>query len=76
MNDVAQILSRIETVDAGAAARLLPLVYDELRKLAAGLARRAIGASSIVLLTLAAPALLGGLLSRPGPVAQFSYSDS
>jgi RNA polymerase sigma factor (TIGR02999 family) len=35
MNDVTQILSRIETGDSAAAEQLLPLVYDELRKLAA-----------------------------------------
>jgi RNA polymerase sigma factor (TIGR02999 family) len=35
MNDVTRILSTIEQGDAGAAARLLPLIYDELRKLAA-----------------------------------------
>lgn len=35
MNDVTQILSRIETGDLAAAEQLLPLVYDELRKLAA-----------------------------------------
>jgi RNA polymerase sigma factor (TIGR02999 family) len=35
MNDVTQILSRIEHGDPAAAERLLPLVYDELRKLAA-----------------------------------------
>ncbi|MCL4678174.1 MAG: sigma-70 family RNA polymerase sigma factor [Alphaproteobacteria bacterium] len=35
MNDVTQILSQIESGDAGAGERLLPLVYDELRKLAA-----------------------------------------
>jgi RNA polymerase sigma factor (TIGR02999 family) len=35
MNDVTQILSRIEAGDATAAEQLLPLVYDELRKLAA-----------------------------------------
>ena len=35
MNDVTQILSRIETGDPTAAEQLLPLVYDELRKLAA-----------------------------------------
>ena len=35
MNDVTRILSDIELGDAGAAERLLPLVYDELRKLAA-----------------------------------------
>ena len=35
MSDVTQILSAIEDGDAQAAERLLPLVYDELRKLAA-----------------------------------------
>ena len=35
MNDVTQILFAIEKGDPSAAAQLLPLVYDELRKLAA-----------------------------------------
>ena len=35
MNDVTSILSAIEQGDSGAAEQLLPLVYDELRKLAA-----------------------------------------
>jgi RNA polymerase sigma factor (TIGR02999 family) len=35
MNDVTQILFEIELGDAAAAQRLLPLVYDELRRLAA-----------------------------------------
>jgi len=35
MSDVTRILSAIEEGDAQAAERLLPLVYDELRKLAA-----------------------------------------
>src|SRR3954449_12321275 len=35
MTDVTQILSRIESGDPSAADQLLPLVYDELRKLAA-----------------------------------------
>ncbi len=35
MNDVTQILAAIEQGDPHAAERLLPLVYDELRKLAA-----------------------------------------
>ena len=35
MNDVTQILSRIEDGDPAAAEQLLPLVYEELRKLAA-----------------------------------------
>ena len=35
MSDVTRILSRIEQGDPAAAEQLLPLVYDELRKLAA-----------------------------------------
>jgi RNA polymerase sigma factor (TIGR02999 family) len=35
MADITRILSRIESGDASAAEQLLPLVYDELRKLAA-----------------------------------------
>src|SRR5262245_44270855 len=35
MSDVTQILSAIEAGDPHAAEQLLPLVYDELRKLAA-----------------------------------------
>jgi RNA polymerase sigma factor (TIGR02999 family) len=35
MNNVTQILAQIERGDEAAAERLLPLVYDELRKLAA-----------------------------------------
>src|SRR5919199_3943720 len=35
MNEVTQILRAIEQGDPHAAAQLLPLVYDELRKLAA-----------------------------------------
>src|SRR5262249_62326053 len=35
MSDVTHILSAIEQGDPSAAERLLPLVYDELRKLAA-----------------------------------------
>lgn len=35
MTDVTRILSKIETGDAQASEELLPLVYDELRKLAA-----------------------------------------
>jgi RNA polymerase sigma factor (TIGR02999 family) len=36
MNDVTRILSALEHGDPRAADELLPLVYDELRKLAAG----------------------------------------
>src|SRR5437868_15435782 len=35
MNEVTCVLSAVEQGDAHAAAQLLPLVYDELRKLAA-----------------------------------------
>lgn len=35
MHEVTRILSALDNGEAGAAARLLPLVYDELRKLAA-----------------------------------------
>src|SRR5215475_11205504 len=35
MNDVTQILSRIESGDPTASEQLLPLVYEELRRLAA-----------------------------------------
>src|SRR4051812_27721543 len=35
MSDVTHILSKIESGDPSAAEKLLPLVYDELRKLAA-----------------------------------------
>src|SRR6187401_2060413 len=35
MSNVTRILSQIESGDPSAAERLLPLVYDELRKLAA-----------------------------------------
>ena len=36
MNEVSRFLSAIEHGDPNAATKLLPLVYDELRKLAAG----------------------------------------
>src|SRR6476469_4264492 len=35
MNDVTRILTAVEQGDSHAAARLLPLIYDELRRLAA-----------------------------------------
>jgi RNA polymerase sigma factor (TIGR02999 family) len=44
MSEVTRILSAIEQGDPGAAAQLLPLVYDELRKLAAArMAREQLG---------------------------------
>ena len=36
MTDVTQVLSQIEQGDPSTAEQLLPLVYEELRKLAAG----------------------------------------
>ena len=48
MSDVTRILSAIENGDPSAAEQLLPLVYEELRKLAAQAvksARRARGAA-------------------------------
>jgi RNA polymerase sigma factor (TIGR02999 family) len=36
MSDITQVLSAIDTGDRQAAEHLLPLVYDELRKMAAG----------------------------------------
>jgi hypothetical protein len=38
--DVTRILSAVEAGEPNAAADLLPLVYDELRKLAAGPLKR------------------------------------
>src|SRR4026209_2632515 len=35
MSDVTRLLSQIESADPSAAEQLVPLVYDELRKLAA-----------------------------------------
>jgi len=53
MNDVTQILLQIESGDPLAAEQLLPLVYDELRKLASvKMAQEKLG------LTLQAPALV------------------
>ena len=40
MNEVTRILSGIEAGDPHAAAQLLPLVYDELRRLAGQLMER------------------------------------
>ena len=47
MSDVTRILSAIERGDPKAADQLLPLVYDELRRLAASrMAREASGPST------------------------------
>ena len=43
MTDLTRILSQIESGDPTAAERLLPLVYDELRRLAKVHGQRAAG---------------------------------
>src|SRR5438874_8832301 len=67
MNDVTQILSAIEQGDPQAAEQLLPLVYDELRQLAAArLAQEAPGQTleATALVHEAYLRLVGG--ERPG----------
>ena len=46
MTHVTQILFKIERGDVGAAEQLLPLVYDDLRKLAADKLRQKVGANA------------------------------
>jgi len=41
LNDVTQVLKQIEAGDPNAATRLMPLVYEELRKLASARGRLA-----------------------------------
>ncbi len=53
MSDVTRILSAIEQGDPLASSRLLPLVYDELRKLAA--AKTGAASFSVFASILAAP---------------------
>jgi hypothetical protein len=66
MNDVSKLLERVHRGEPSAAEGLLPLVYDELRKLAAvRLANEAPGN------TLDATALLGGAL-----LGQKKYADA
>jgi RNA polymerase sigma factor (TIGR02999 family) len=68
MNDVTQILSAIDRGDPGAAEQLLPLVYDELRKVAAArLAREAPGQTlqATALVHEAYLRLVGGDPGRP-----------
>jgi RNA polymerase sigma factor (TIGR02999 family) len=71
MNEVTRILSAIEEGDPHAAAQLLPLVYDELRKLAAGhMANEAPGHS------LEATALVHeAYLRLVGPVGERSFAN-
>src|SRR4051794_41979226 len=71
MNEVSRFLDAIEHGDPNAAARLLPLVYDELRKLAAGhVANEAPGQ------TLNATALVHEAYVRlVGPVGERSFAN-
>ena len=71
MNEVTRILSAMEEGDPHAAAQLLPLVYDELRKLAAGhMANEAPGH------TLDATALVHeAYLRLVGPVGERSFAN-
>jgi RNA polymerase sigma factor (TIGR02999 family) len=71
MNEVTRILSAIEEGDPHAASQLLPLVYDELRKLAAGhMANEAPGH------TLDATALVHeAYLRMVGPVGERSFAN-
>ena len=71
MSDVTRILSQIESGDAAAAEQLLPLVYDELRKLAAAkLAHEKPGQ------TLQATALVHDAYVRLVDVEKVQYWDS
>ena len=71
MSDVTQILSQIEDGDGQAAEKLLPLVYDELRKLAAEkMAQEAPG------LTLQATALVHEAYIRLVDVDKAQHWDS
>lgn len=71
MSDVTRILSQIETGDPSAAEKLLPLVYDELRKLAAArLAQEKLGQ------TLQATALVHDAYIRLVDVEKVQHWDS
>jgi RNA polymerase sigma factor (TIGR02999 family) len=71
MNDVTQILSQIESGDPSAAEQLLPLLYEELRKLAAAkLAQENPGQ------TLQATALVHEAYIRLVDVAKVQHWDS
>lgn len=71
MTDVTQVLAAIDAGDPQAAAQLLPLVYDELRKLAAGhMANEAAGH------TLDATALVHEVYLRlVGPTGDRSFAN-
>ena len=77
MNDVTQILSRIDSGDPSAAEQLLPLIYDELRRLtAAKLAREKPGQTlqatalvheAYVRMVVASQHRIGVIFSPPRP---------
>ena len=71
MNEVTRILSAVEQGDPAAAEQLLPLVYDELRKLAA--AKLAQEASDH---TLQAAALVHEAYMRPADVDKVQHWNS
>ena len=62
MSDVTRILSQIESGDPSAAEQLLPLVYDELRKLAAAKLADEAGGDALM-----AKHVLDALLATPTP---------
>lgn len=68
-SDVTQILAAIEDGDAGASAALLPLVYAELRKLAAHRLAGEVGAQTLQATALVHEAYLR-LVASDGPPAQ------
>jgi RNA polymerase sigma factor (TIGR02999 family) len=73
MSDVTQILSQIERGDSQAAEQLLPLVYDELRKLAAArLTHEKLGQTlnATALVHEAYLRLLGPAATEPNPTSR------
>lgn len=65
MGDVTQILDRVEHGDPGAAEELLPLVYEQLRQLAADKMAHEAGAQTLQPTALVHEAWLK--LAKPGP---------
>ena len=66
MSDVTRILSQIESGDPSAAEQLLPLVYEELRKLAAYFGALLVLRVVFLVDAGAAPPLHGGAAIRSG----------
>ena len=67
MSDVTKVLDAIEAGDAQAAARLLPLVYDELRRLAAQKLAQEKPGQTLQATALVHEAYLRLVGGRPGP---------